>query len=497
MTTNLLRFVHKHRLTSLLLLAAVPIISIFGYKKYNKELDSKKHQIVRGKDSLFLILRSFSRTVVVFSSKVFMGKEKSKVIEEQMVMKNTEDVVNTLGNMKGALMKLGQLASFIDDGLPENVRESLKQLQTQAPPMSYELVEKIFIENFDMLPTAMFRKFEKIPIAAASIGQVHKAVTLTGEKVAVKVQYPNIASTIEADLANLDLTSLFAPLLWKGLDLKSLVEELKVRLLEEVDYLNEAKNQQMFYEYYLGHPFIKIPKVYFEYSNRYILTSEFVNGSSFDELLTWPQTQKDLAAETIYRFSFRSIYRLKAFNGDPHPGNYLFHRNGKVTFLDFGLVKLFSDDELSQLTDIWKYTLFEYDVDKLRSAVENAGFLMKNAPVTNEELIDFMEVFIALVAKNEELQLTPEYASEIARRVLFGRASHKEVVKYANIPSAYAILQRINLGLIAILGSLYAKSNWRSISEEMWPSINGEPITDLGKKELIWLESKNKAHLLS
>jgi predicted unusual protein kinase regulating ubiquinone biosynthesis (AarF/ABC1/UbiB family) len=196
-----------------------------------------------------------------------------------------------------------------------------------------------------------------------------------------------------------------------------------------------------------------------------------------------------MAAETIYRFSFRSIYRLKAFNGDPHPGNYLFHGNGKVTFLDFGLVKLFGDSDLKLLTDIWKYALFEHNAERLRIAVEDAGFLMKNAPVETEELLEFMDVFVALVAKDEVLEVTSEYASEIARRVLFGRASHKEVVKYANIPPAYAILQRINLGLIALLGSLNASCNWRSISEEMWPEVNGDPKTALGELEHSWLAS--------
>lgn len=461
------------------------IIDICKFKRFK----SKKFQIMRGKDSFLLLIRSFARTTIVFASKIFVGKARSKEIEQEILIRNTEDVVATLGNMKGALMKLGQLASFIDDGLPDSVRDTLKQLQTQAPPMSYALVEQIFLDQFGKPPQKVFKKFDKIPVAAASIGQVHRAITFDNIDVAVKVQYPNIAATIEADLANIDLTTMLAPLLWKGLDLKGLVDELKIRLLEEVDYSNEAKNQQMFYEFYKGHPFIRIPKVLFEYSTPNILVSEFIDGSSFDELLTWSAQERNMAAETIYRFSFRSIYRLKAFNGDPHPGNYLFHGNGKVTFLDFGLVKLFGDSDLKLLTDIWKYALFEHNAERLRIAVEDAGFLMKNAPVETEELLEFMDVFVALVAKDEVLEVTSEYASEIARRVLFGRASHKEVVKYANIPPAYAILQRINLGLIALLGSLNASCNWRSISEEMWPEVNGDPKTALGELEHSWLAS--------
>ena len=455
----------------------------------SEKIKTIKFQLQRGKSSLLLLVRSLFRAVVVFVSKIFMNKQKSKALEEELLLKNTEDVVNTLGNMKGALMKLGQLASFIDDGLPDNMRETLKQLQNQAPPMSYELVEGVFIEQFGKTPNEVFKKFDRVPIAAASIGQVHRAVTFDNHEVAVKVQYPNIAKTIEADLANIDLTTMLAPLLWKGLDLKSLVDELKVRLLEEVDYANEAKNQQMFCEFFYKHPFINIPKVYFEYSTSNILVSEYIKGSTFDDLVNWSHREKNMAAETIYRFSFRSIYRLKAFNGDPHPGNYLFHGNGKVTFLDFGLVKLFNDNDLKLLTDIWRYALFEHDVQKLRQAVEDAGFLMKNAPVSTDELLDFIDVFVALVSKNEDLEVTRQYASEIARRVLFGRATHKEVVKYANIPSAYAILQRINLGLIAILGSLNATCNWRSISEEMWPEVDGAPKTELGRLEHDWWTS--------
>ena len=180
-------------------------------------------------------------------------------------------------------------------------------------------------------------------------------MTHDGRAVAVKVQYPGIAETIAADLGNVALLRRMLRITAPAQDVDGLIAELRDRVLEELDYRLEAENQRLVAAYYDGHPTIIIPKIIDELSTRRLVTSELADGARFAELAQWSQEERDLAAETIYRFTFRSLYDVHAFNGDPHPGNYLFHGGGRVTFLDFGLVKHFSAAELQPLVDMVRY----------------------------------------------------------------------------------------------------------------------------------------------
>ncbi|MFZ9017578.1 MAG: ABC1 kinase family protein, partial [Ilumatobacteraceae bacterium] len=281
--------------------------------------------------------------------KVFASAERRGLLDEARRLKTAEAVAAELGHMKGALMKLGQMASYLDDGLPEPLRVALAQLRSSAPPMSRELASGVIRDELGAPPEEVFVDWDPDPIAAASIGQVHRAIIVdpeSGEQrpVAVKVQYPGVDRAIESDLRNADYLGVILKQGFGGLDPEEMVTEIKERLVEELDYRLEARHQQQFAEFYRGHPYIHVPDVYPTFSTGRVLTTELVDGHTWDELLTWDQEQRDLAAETIFRFVFRSLYRMQAFNGDPHPGNYLFHGDGRVTFFDFGLVKHFTDD---------------------------------------------------------------------------------------------------------------------------------------------------------
>ena len=179
--------------------------------------------------------------------------------------------------------------------------------------------------------------------------QVHRAITLDGRAVAVKVQYPGIAETMAADLRQRRAASPDAAHRRADPGRRRADAELRDRVREELDYRHEAANQRLLAAYYEGHPTIRIPAVIGELSTRRVVTSELADGARFAELASLAQHERDLAAETIYRFVFRSLYDVHAFNGDPHPGNYLFHGGGRVTFLDFGLVKHFTPAELQPL----------------------------------------------------------------------------------------------------------------------------------------------------
>jgi predicted unusual protein kinase regulating ubiquinone biosynthesis (AarF/ABC1/UbiB family) len=409
--------------------------------------------------------------------------EHRQQLRNDLALQTAEDVASTLGTMKGVLMKLGQMASYIDNGLSPSVRRTLSRLQDSVPPMSADLAASVIEEELGRRPDQLFARWDPEPIAAASIGQVHRAITRDGRAVAVKVQYPGIAETIAADLGNVALLRRMLRVTAPSQDVDALLAELRERAGEELDYRKEAGNQRLFAGYYEGHPTIVIPAVVGELSTRRVVTSELSDGARFAEMAGWPQAERDLAAETIYRFVFRSLYELHAFNGDPHPGNYLFHGGGRVTFLDFGLVRRFTPVELRPLAQMARYLCVEHDPEGFRRNLEKAGFLRADAPLSTQQIVDHMAVFYDTVRESRPLTMTVDYSSAVVRRFFDVRSP---VTAYAQIPRSYVLLQRINLGLFGLLGELTATANWRAIAEEIWPFVLGPPTTPMGEAEAAW-----------
>ena len=427
--------------------------------------------------------------------KVFADAPRRLEIDHETEMKTAAHVADRLGQMKGALMKLGQMASYLDEGLPAPLRAALAQLQSSAPPMSADLARGVIERELGGSPDDLFIEWDPNPIAAASIGQVHRAVIVdpaTGKEraVAVKVQYPGVDTAIDADLRNADLLGALLQQGFSGLDPTDMVQEVKERIREELDYSREASNQKLFADYYRGHPFIHVPEVIDTFSTKRVLTTELVNGMTWSELLTRDQADKDAAAECLFRFVFRSLYGMHRFNGDPHPGNYLFHENGKITFLDFGLVKHFSDPEMATFIAMVKSAAFENDMAIFRTVLEDSGMLQPNAPVDTADVGTYFGRFYEPVRADREITWTTSYASSIVRHT-FDRSS--PIAQYATVPKAFVFIQRINLGLYAILGELGATGNYRRIAEELWPFVQAPPSTDMGRAESAWLETHRTA----
>lgn len=420
--------------------------------------------------------------------KVFASAERRDELDRDREMKTAADIAESLGQMKGALMKIAQMAGYLDEGLPEPLRLALSQLQNQAPPMSPELAASVIEQELGRRPDQIFVTWDPVPIAAASIGQVHRAVWLDPSgierAVAVKVQYPGVDEAIRADLDNTQMVGSLFSAMFKGLDPKQLVAEIRDRIGEELDYTREAANQRLFAAHYRKHPFIHIPDVIDALSTARVLTSELATGSSWADLLTWSQEEQDLAAEAIFRFVFRSLYRFHSFNGDPHPGNYLFNRGGRVTFLDFGLVKYFSEAELQVFQSMISSAVLHPDWERFRSVIEHAGLLRADAPIDTVDAGDYFSHFYSFVREDKVITWSSEYASATVRQT-FDRES--PIAQYASVPSSFVIIQRINLGLYALMGQLHATGNYRRIAEELWPMTSTPPSTPMGQAEADWL----------
>lgn len=420
----------------------------------------------------------------------FASEEKRAELAERFELRTAEQVAEQLGHMKGALMKLGQMASYLDQGLPEPVRQALAELQSDAPPMAAGLAEAVVTGELGVNPQELFAQWDPRPIASASIGQVHRAVTHDGTEVAVKVQYPGVADAITADLDNTELLFAMLGMLFPGMEPGPIVDELRERVLEELDYHLEADNQRLFADAYRGHPYIHVPEVLEDLSTSRVLTTEMAHGARFAEVTAWFDDERQLAAETLYRFVFGSIYSMGAFNGDPHPGNYLFRPGGQITFLDFGLVKRFNDREVADFAEMIQLMVLDHDVAGYARLLERIGILAADNRFSDQQIRDYFGHFYDFVMTDEEMEITPEYSSESLRRFFDLSGPHSEIMKTANLPPSMVIVQRINLGLYALFGDLRARNNWRRIAEELWPFVEATPATPMGERIAEWEESR-------
>ena len=421
--------------------------------------------------------------------KLFASAPRRVELDRQRELRTAEAITDRLGNMKGALMKIGQMASYLHEGLPEPMRASLAELQSNAPPMSADLAAEMIERELGAPPDKVFVEWDPQPIASASIGQVHRAVVVdpsTGleRAVAVKVQYPGAGAAIEADLRNASLLGAILKQGFGGLDPDDMVAEIRERLIEELDYTLEAVNQQAFADFYRGHPFISVPEVLASHSTARVLTTELVTGATWQEMVQWPQSERDLAGECLFRFVFRSLYGMHRFNGDPHPGNYLFHGGGRITFLDFGLVKRFTDSEIATFVGMVRSAAYEHDVPTFRRIVEDAGMLRRGAPADDAAIGEYFSQFYESVKEDKVVTWSSEYASRIVRHT-FDRSS--PISQYATVPKAFVFIQRINLGLYALLGELRATGNYRRMAEELWPFVQAPPSTPMAEAEQPWL----------
>jgi len=337
-----------------------------------------------------------------------------EALDEGFAVRSATDAARELGQMKGAVMKLGQMIGFVADGLPPAAQEAFAQLQQDVPPMAPSLAEQVILEELGDRPEALFLEWDPVPVAAASIGQVHRAVMPDGRRVAVKVQYPGVDRAIRNDLDHAErLYAMFSAFTLSGIDVHALVDELRDRMGDELDYRHEADAQEAFAERYRGHPFVRIAGVVRERSARRVLTSEWVGGATFAELLDrGSAAEHQHVAEVLFRFAQGSLHEYRTFNGDPHPGNYRFHRDGTVTFLDFGLVKHFTDSEYGSLIPTIDHVLAG-DGPGLVGAMERAGFLHPGHGLDADRVFRTVSApYRAFLP--EVFTFTPDYTREVA-----------------------------------------------------------------------------------
>src|SRR3990170_5994128 len=253
-------------------------------------------------------------------AKAFAAPERAQEFLDGFHQQTAKQLVEMLGEMKGAAMKVGQLASFYEFAAPgeylSTYRDALTMLQNSAPPMDPEASKAVIKEEFGRPVEDVFATFQDEAIAAASIGQVHRATLPSGEEVAVKVQYPGVDQAVRSDIKNVSAMTKLAVAIAPNLDPKEVANEVKERVLEELDYRREAKNQQKFAKLYEGHPHIVVPEVYMDYCRTRVITQEFIEGEPFTAAFDRPFAERNRIAEIVFRFFYGSLNRFMLFSAD-------------------------------------------------------------------------------------------------------------------------------------------------------------------------------------
>ena len=434
-----------------------------------------------------------ARSAATKAANLTRDKEGRRAAAEKRQIEAAEQIVEVLGQMKGAAMKIGQVASFIDvAGMPPEVsdrfQEKLAELRDSAPKVPFKDMRKVIEQDLGEKLGDAFAAFEEEPVAAASIGQVYRAELHDGRRVAVKVQYPGVASAVRADLQNLGLLLRAAKRMAPGLDAKTVGGEIKERISEELDYEHEAQAQRAIARAWRDHPLVVVPDVVTSMSRERVLVTEWIDGTGFEKVKRLPQAKRDRFGEIVFRFFFGSFYRNGHFSGDPHPGNYLLLEDGRVAFLDFGLTKRVGMGHVEAEKGVIRAGL-EGDAQGLYDRLADLGFYTRErAKIDAERLLDHIRVLQGWYATDEEFPLTREYVSNLLLQAGDPRSDYWDQMREGTIPADALFARRMEGLTLGVLAQLGATANWHRIMRE-W-LYQEPPAGPLGEHEAEWLRGR-------
>lgn len=415
---------------------------------------------------------------------------------ERFHERTAERYAELLGHSKGVLMKAGQTLSMVDassigSGGFSPYQKVLSRLQADAPPMDRALAEEIVHADLGRPVDEVFAEFTAEPMAAASIGQVHRAKMHDGRQVAVKIQYPGVAEAIRNDLANTELLTTFFRFVSSASgtampDLRQATREIAARISEEIDYRHEAANIAAFSELYQGHPFIRVPKVVDEASGDRVLTMTFLDGMDWVTAQQADQDLKNTWAEVIVRFVAGSYRHANLFNADPHPGNYRFGSDGRVGFVDFGCVKVLLERQRRPFVAMARAAIDGRKHD-LRDRMAELGFFAGGSTLSADDAYQWMAEILYEVVAPQPVTYTRE-TSQRAIRTLVDIRSSDHTVRRLSAPDDLVFFTRVNLIMNPLLATLGATLCARSITDD----IDGvaEPTTPLGKLHDAWVRDR-------
>jgi predicted unusual protein kinase regulating ubiquinone biosynthesis (AarF/ABC1/UbiB family) len=434
--------------------------------------DLPRRAVTRSVKLATLPLGFAGRTALGLGKRI--GGRSAEIVAEEIQQRTAEQIFKVLGELKGGAMKLGQALSIFEAALPPEIvgpyRATLTKLQDAAPPLPATTVHKVLTEQLGDDWRGYFRSFDDQPTAAASIGQVHKAVWHDGREVAVKIQYPGAGKALLGDFAQLArLGKLFGALL-PGLDIKAVLAELRERIAEELDYLREAEAQHAFAQEFRDDPDFHVPDVIA--ANEMILVTEWMDGIPLSRFITdGTKDERDHAGLLFVRFLFCSPARVGMLHADPHPGNFRVLPNGKLGILDFGAVNRMPGGYpmvFGQLTRIFN----QGDMETVVNGLRDEGFIRPGIEVDHDALRAFLSPYVEPTAV-EEFTFSREWLQDQFASVTDLRPTN--VVRQLNLPVSYVLIHRVHAAGVGVLCQLGATARFRDEVIRWVPGFMDDP----------------------
>ena len=378
---------------------------------------------------------------------------------------HAQELLGALGGLKGPLMKVGQILATIPEALPPEYAHALQELQSNAPSMGWPFVKRRMHSELGPDWEKKFKSFDHNAAAAASLGQVHRAVTLDGQQIACKLQYPDMQSAIEADLNQLKLIFSLYEKYDKAISTRYIHAELKARLMEELDYALEARHTKLYAYILRNEKNIHVPQVIDSLSSKRLLSSTWLDGERMMNFTGADQDTRNHLAQTMFRAWYVPLYYYGIIHGDPHPGNYSVRKDMGINLLDFGCVRIFPPGFVGGVIDLY-HALMENDTPRAVHAFEVWGF--KNLSKDQIETLTIWAKFLYGPVMEDRVRRIGEVTKGV-----YGRDTAQEVHRRlresgtVTPPSEFVFMDRAALGLGSIFLHLKAEVNWYRLFNEM------------------------------
>ena len=401
-----------------------------------------------------------------------IGGRPAEVVAAELQARTAEQLFQVLGQLKGGAMKMGQALSVFEAALPEEVaapyRAALTKLQEAAPPLPATTVHAVLAKELGPDWRERFRSFDDVPAAAASIGQVHKAVWSDGREVAVKIQYPGAGPALLGDLKQLSRLARMFSSLTPGLDVKPLLAELEKRVAEELDYRLEAESQATFAAAYEGDDEITVPGVVA--GSERVLVTEWIEGVPLSRIIaSGTQEERDRASLLLARFLFSGPVLAGLLHADPHPGNFRLLPDGHLGVIDFGAVDRLPDGAPEPIGRIARLAL-DGDADAVLDALREEGFIKPTITLDAQALLDYLQPLLEPIS-GPSFRFDRPWLRAQAMRLGDPRSPAAQLARQLNLPPSYLLIHRVTMGTIGVLCQLGGEAEYRCEMERWQPGF--------------------------
>ncbi|AEH08434.1 ABC1 kinase family protein [Candidatus Protofrankia datiscae] len=401
-----------------------------------------------------------------------LGGRPAEIVATELQQRTAAQVFRVLGELKGGAMKLGQALSVFEAALPEEIarpyRAALTKLQDTAPALPAASVHRVLAGDFGTDWQTNFRSFDDAPAAAASIGQVHRAVWADGRDVAVKIQYPGVGPALLSDLTQLGRAARLFSAIAPGLDIKPLVAELKERILEELDYRLEAAWQTAFAEAFDHDPDIHVPSAVA--ATDHVLVTEWIDGKPLSTIInSGTDTERDRAGLLLVRFLYSCPARAGLLHSDPHPGNFRLLPDGRLGVLDFGAVNRLPDGLPEPVGRLSRLAL-DGNGEAVLAGLRAERFILPTVKMKPADLLDYLVPLLEPVA-TETFRFSRDWLRGEAVRLGDPRSPAAQLGRLLNLPPSYLLMHRVTLGAIGILCQLGSVGAFRAEMEYWQPGF--------------------------